>query len=144
MHYPLDVLIFLILITRVQGIVDCDEIADYYNLHYLELFVLVPGIPKYRGQLSVSTIQVAMSMLSPVQISRFFEEYFTKIKITIEEQVLYHKERIESRPEGIKDTLGFDGQEMKGTYRRGEKKEKVQRRYCYTVVQLHSESTFRL
>ena len=123
-HYPLDVLIFLILITRVQGIVDCDEIADYYNLHYLELFVLVPGIPKYRGQLSVSTIQVAMSMLSPEQISRFFEENFTKIKITIEEQVLYHKERIESRPEGIKDTLGFDGQEMKGTYRRGEKKRK--------------------
>ena len=56
-----------------------------------------------------------MSMLTPKQISRFFEENFTKIKITIEEQVLYHKERIESRPEGIKDTLGFDSQEMNGT-----------------------------
>ena len=65
-----------------------------------------------------------MSMLTPEQISRFFEENFTKIKITIEEQVLYHKESIESRPEGIKDTLGFDGQEMKGTYRRGESKRK--------------------
>lgn len=123
-HYPLDILIFLILITRVQGIVDCDEIADYYNFHYLELFVMVPGIPKYRGKISVSTIQVAMSMLRPEQISRFFEENFTKIKIQIEEQILYHKEKIATRPENIKDTLGFDGQEMKGTYRKGECKRK--------------------
>ena len=70
----------------------------------------------------MSTIQVAMSMLTLELISRFFEKNFTKIKITIEEQILYHKERIESRPEDIKDTLGFDSQEMKGTYRRGEKK----------------------
>lgn len=65
-----------------------------------------------------------MSMLTPKQIFRFFEENFTKIKITIEEQVLYHKERIESRPEGIKDTLGFDSQEMNGTYSGGESKRK--------------------
>ena len=63
-----------------------------------------------------------MSMLTLELISRFFEKNFTKIKITIEEQILYHKERIESRPEDIKDTLGSDSQEMKGTYRRGEKK----------------------
>lgn len=65
-----------------------------------------------------------MSMLTPKQISRFFEENFTKIKITIEELVLYHKERIESRPEGIKYTLGFDSQEMNGTYSGGESKRK--------------------
>ena len=66
----------LCLFMNYLQIVDCDEIADYYNLHYLELFVMVPEIPKYRGKISVSTIQVAMSMLRPEQISRFFEENF--------------------------------------------------------------------
>ncbi len=66
-----------------------------------------------------------MMLVTPEDTEQFFEEYFTKIKIHIREQIKYDDENFYDRNDDIADTVSFEGQEMKEKYRRGKSAENV-------------------
>lgn len=124
LHYPLHVLLMVIMIAKQYGCQNAQDIADFYNIHYLELFITLPEVPSFKSPISATTIRTAMMLVTPEDTEKFFEEYFTKIKIHIREQIKYDDENFYDRNDDIADTVSFDGQEMKDTYRRGQSSRK--------------------
>ena len=61
-----------------------------------------------------------MMLLDKDELEKFFLEYFSKVKLYITEQINYNRERIDSREGDIKNTIGFDGQALNATFKRGE------------------------
>lgn len=122
LHYPLHVLLMVIMIAKQNGCQNAQDIADFYNIHYLELFITLPEVPSFKSPISATTIRTAMMLVTPEDTEKFFEEYFTTVKIHIRKQIKYDDENIYDRK--IADTVSFDGQEMKDTYRRGQSSRK--------------------
>lgn len=114
----------VIMIAKQNGCQNAQDIADFYNIHYLELFITLPEVPSFKSPISATTIRTAMMLVTPEDTEKFFEEYFTKIKIHIREQIKYDDENFYDRNDDIADTVSFDGQEMKDTYRRGQSSRK--------------------
>src|SRR5574344_156505 len=132
--YSLEIIFMIILLASCRGIVKSEDIVSFYRKHYPELFLLIPGIPKQEHKLSVSTINLAMTWISPEDVNDFFTAYFAQIKHLITEQITYNGNRYMFRDEHIKDTIGFDGQELKASNRKGNSN-----RQCkHHVVTLHN------
>ena len=113
-------IILIIMLAKIYGCNDASEIADFYNEHYLELFILLPRLPKFTRGISSCTFAVALRMLNATELKKFFEQYFAKIKILIDAQIQYNSEVYRERDQEVLDTVAFDGQELKSTFRRGE------------------------
>ena len=92
LHYPLNVLPMVIMVAKQYGCQNAQDIADFYNIHYLELFITLPEVPSFKSPISATTIRTAMMLVTPEDTEKFFEEYFTKIKIHIREQIKYDVE----------------------------------------------------
>lgn len=107
------------MIAKQYGCQNAQDIADFYNIHYLELFITLPEVPSFKSPISATTISTAMMLVTPEDTEKFFEEYFTKIKIHIREQIKYDVENFYDWKGYIADTVSFDCQEMKEIYRRG-------------------------
>lgn len=118
LHYPLHVLPMVIMIAKQYGCQNSQDIADFYNIHYLFFFISIPDVPLFKSPISAITIRTAITLVTPKDTEKFFEEHFTTVKIHIRKQIKYDDENIYDRK--IADTVSFDGQEMKETYRRGE------------------------
>lgn len=116
LHYPLHVLLMVIMIAKQNGCQNVQNIADFYNTHYLELFISIPDFPSFKSPISATTIRTAMTLVTPEDTEKFFEELFTRVK----RHIKYDDENFYDRKDDIADTVSFDGQEMKETYRRGE------------------------
>lgn len=82
----------VIMIAKQYGCQNAQDIADFYNIHYLELFITLPEVPSFKSPISATTISTAMMLVTPEDTEKFFEEYFTKIKIHIREQIKYDVE----------------------------------------------------
>lgn len=108
------------MVAKQYGCQNAQDIADFYNIHYLELFITLPEVPSFKSPISATTIRTAMMLVTPEDTEKFFEEYFTKIKIHIREQIKYNDKTSMTERGYISDTVSFDCQEMKETYRRGE------------------------
>lgn len=120
LHYLLHVLLLVIMIGKQYGCQSAQNIADFYNTHYLELFISIPDFPSFKSPISATTIRTAMTLVTPEDTEKFFEELFTRVKRHIKEQIKYDDENFYDRKDDIADTVSFDGQKMKETYRRGE------------------------
>ena len=92
LHYPLNVLPMVMMVAKQYGCQNAQDIADFYNIHYLELFITLPEVPSFKSPISATTIRTAMMLVTPEDTEKFFEEYFTKIKIHIREQIKYDVE----------------------------------------------------
>ena len=119
-RYPLYLLLMTIIIAKNYGRNDAEGIAAFYNERYLEFFLMFPDVPAFITPISASTIRTAMQLITPKEAEKFFEEHFTKVKILIEDQIKYDEVLFSDRKDDIVDTIAFDGQEMKETYRKGD------------------------
>lgn len=117
--YPLDFLIMLIVITRIQGIITPAAILNYYRRACLEFFVLLPGCPPLNHRLSESTIKLVIQMVDAKELKEFFKVLFTKVKYVLTAQQNYNQSKYILRDDNLKDTIAFDGQEEKASYRKG-------------------------
>lgn len=118
--YPLPLLILVIMMELNCGITDADAILSHYRKHCLEFYILLGDVPPLTNRLSASTIRTVMMLLDKDELEKFFLEYFSKVKLYITEQINYNRERIDSREGDIKNTIGFDGQALNATFKRGE------------------------
>lgn len=123
--YPLPLLIMVIMMAHNCGFTDAKDIVSYYRKHCLEFFILMPDVPPLTNQLSSSTVRTVMMLLSREALNAFFTEHFTKVKLYIKEQINFDKERIENRPDQIRNTIGFDGQALNSTFKRGESNRRI-------------------
>ena len=140
LHYPLHVLLMVIMVAKHYGCQNAQDIADFYNILYLELFITLPDVPSFKSPISATTIRTAMMLVTPEDTEKLFEEYFTKVKIHIREQIKYD-ENFYDRNDDIADTVSFDGQEMKETYRRGQSSRKCKGGIIPPALQFHSENS---
>lgn len=79
---------------------------------------LFPDMPPPEYDLSHDTIRRALSFMKDEDINRFFTEYFGAIRVNLMELIRYNNAPYEAEPE--RETLYFDGQELRSTYRTGE------------------------
>ena len=119
-RYPLYLLLLIIIFAKQSGQNDAEEIAAFYNERYLEFFIMFPEAPRFVKPLSATNIRTAMQLISPDEVEKFFEEHFSKVKILIQEQIKYDDTPFSERQDDIVDTISFDAQEMKETYRKGD------------------------
>lgn len=107
------------MIGKQYGCQNAQNIADFCNILYLELFISIPDVHSFKSPISATTIRTAMTLVTPEDTEKFFEEHFTRVKIHIKEQIKYDDENFYDRKDDIADTVFFDSQEMKESYRRG-------------------------
>lgn len=129
--YPLDMVLIVVLLARLSGKNTAKAIASYYKEHYLELQCLLPDVPSPRYMLSATTINTLMRMFSEEEIQALLTTYFSAPPAESSEMIQCNDQR--DRPEGLKDTLGFDGQEMRGSFVRGEQSRKKKGAHGVTV-----------
>ena len=79
----------VIMVDKQYGCQNAQDIADFYNIHYLELFISLPEVTSFKYSISATTIRTALMLVTPEETEKFFEEYFTRVKIHIKEQIKY-------------------------------------------------------
>ncbi|MDY5064119.1 MAG: hypothetical protein SPE82_05315 [Succinivibrio sp.] len=92
LHYPLHVLLMVIMIAKQYGCQNAQDIADFYNIHYQDLFVSIPDVPSFKSPISATTIRTAMTLVTPEDREKFFIEHFTSVKIHIKDKIKYDGE----------------------------------------------------
>lgn len=117
--YPLDIIVITILLAKLCGCNTAKEISKFFKLKNLQLQLIVPGMPSVEHGLSPSTINTVIAMLKYEEIDKFFTEYFSAVKITLQELFTYDDEKYKKDRNNVKDTLAFDGQEIRASFRRG-------------------------
>ena len=116
--YPLDVLVFVIVLAKACGCNRAEDIAQFYATRQLELLLLVPGMPSPKHRVSAATITNILRMVSPEQIDELMRVYFRTIKLTLDKMIEANCQR--PRIDGAdKMTYTFDGQEVTDSYRKG-------------------------
>lgn len=83
----------VIMIAKQYGCQNAQNIAGFYNIHNLELFISIPDVPSFKSPMSAITIRTAMTLVTPEDTEKFFVEHFTREKIHIREQIKYDDEK---------------------------------------------------
>ena len=117
--YPVDVVVMVILFAKLRGNNTCQQIANFYKKHYLELVAVIDGIPGPSHMLSASAIKRTMRLLSADEINELLIKYFKPNK-QILERLLESGEQRERPAHAMRPTIGFDGQEVTEFFCRGE------------------------
>lgn len=118
--YPLDSLIIIIMLAHMYGYYDAQSIANFYKEHLLEIQLLVPGVPPLDCLLSKSTINTVFKLVDKEDIENLLKEYFATINSSIQKLITYDDDKYKECNYETLDTLAFDGQEMRSTFKRGE------------------------
>lgn len=115
--YPIDLVLMVILLARICGCISAPSIARYYKDHYLELQQWLPDVPPPNRMISRSTINTVMRMFSEEEIQELLTLYFSSPAASVQELSQCDEQR--ERPDGLLDTCGLDGQEMRSSFVRG-------------------------
>lgn len=66
------------MIGKQYGCQNAQNIADFYNIHYLELLITLSDVPSFKFPISATTVRTAMMIVTPEDTEKFFEEYFPR------------------------------------------------------------------
>ena len=117
--YPIYVVVIVMLLARMQGIKSSTEIAEFYNQKNIVLQLLIPGMPSPENIISAQTINNIRALISQEETEQFFSEFFGTMCMALETIVTFNDEKYKEDREGTLETYGFDGQEMRSSFRRG-------------------------
>lgn len=131
--YPLDALIIVIILAKMCGYIIARDIVDFYRTHQLELKLLIPGLPQAKYRLSASTVNTVISLINPEQLKEFLVEYFSNVRVRIEEQIQYQKGDVHDKGIEVRDTQAFDGQELKASYQKGSDNRRLKGQHIVTL-----------
>ena len=119
--YPMHIVLMVILMARCRNIKSSAEIANFYNGHNLVLQLLLPGMPSPSNFISEATIKNVRSLISEKESNRIFKELFGAIHLATDQLITFNDAKYKDGREGLRKTVGFDGQEMKSSFVRGSK-----------------------
>lgn len=117
--YPIYAVVLVILIARARGIKKSAEIAWFYAKYNIILQVLIPGLPSPSNHISASTINCIRAMVSAKEMEEFFTCFFGTMKLSLGDLITYNDEKYKHDREGLMPTYGFDGQELRSSFRKG-------------------------
>ena len=106
--YPVDVVVMVILFAKLRGNNTCQQIANFYKKHYLELVAVIDGIPGPSHMLSASAIKRTMRLLSADEINELLIKYFKPNK-QILERLLESGEQRERPAHAMRPTIWWSG-----------------------------------
>ena len=129
--YSLELVVIILLLARLCGCQTASSVARYYKENYIQLQMLIPDLPSPKPILSESTVNRVMRIFSEDELQELLRRFFSSPTGTVSEMAQYDEQR--ARPAGLKDTTGFDGQEMGSTFARGEESRKKKGAHCVTV-----------
>lgn len=116
--YPCDAVILTAMLSNIgkQGNT-CDYICRYWMKFNPLLQVLIPNMPTPDNLLSRETVRRVLKLVGKDNLINFFNEHFGMQEAKTE--VSHNKDIFPQKP-NMADTSCADGQELKGSYKKGE------------------------
>ena len=116
--YPLDAMILVIVVAKICKCNTADEIVDFYRINYLQLFILIDGLPSPKHKLCRNTINIIFKCIKNDELETLLTKYFSHVKASL--QMLTEAKLQRQRPKtALALTYALDGQEQRGSFVRG-------------------------
>jgi hypothetical protein len=109
--YPLGTVLAVDLLATLCGSFTCGEVADFLFWRYGMLMALIGGLPPPDSVICAETVRCARILVTKEDREKYFRRFFAQVK-EHERQAVKEKWRL---------TVGFDGQEVRASFRRGER-----------------------
>ena len=129
--YTSDVVLLVVMLSSLCGNHDCREHARFYFLYNPILQYIIPDMPSPRWMISAEEIRFFLKLIPDNEFSSMFRQYFSDARIEAQELV-HNLNNEDDDVTEYRHLLGGDGQELRSSYRRGEKsrKKKGAHRVC--------------
>ena len=121
--YTSDVVLLVVMLSSLCGNHDCREHAKFYFIYNPILQYIIPDMPSPKWMISAEEIRFFLKMIPDDEFSSMFRQYFSDARIEAYELV----HNIRNEDDNVSDyrhLLGGDGQELRSSFRRGEKSRK--------------------
>lgn len=121
--YASDVVLLVVMLSSLCGNHDCKEHAKFYFIYNPILQYIIPDMPSPKWMISAEEIRFFLKLLPNDEFSSMFRQYFSDARIEAYELV----HNINNEDDDVSDfrhLLGGDGQELRSSFRRGEKSRK--------------------
>lgn len=121
--YTSDVVLLVVMLSSLCGNHDCKEHAKFYFIYNPILQYIIPDMPSPKWMISAEEIRFFLKLLPNDEFSSMFRQYFSDARIEAYELV----HNINNEDDDVSDfrhLLGGDGQELRSSFRRGEKNRK--------------------
>ena len=132
--YPVYIVVIVMLLARMRGCHSASEIADFYNQQNIVLQLLIPGMPSPEHKISANTINNIRALISEDEIEHFFMEFFGLMSLALDSLVTFNDEKYKENREGTMETYGFDGQEMRASFKKGSSSRKSKGAIAVTLM----------
>lgn len=109
--YPAEVVGLVCFLSLMSGIRSLSGIREYWIVNHPILYLLIPNMPHPKHLISIETVRTILKLLPPEEMQEMFGKYFS---------VLEHQEMPQELKEQMRQTIAFDGQEVRASYREGE------------------------
>lgn len=96
------------------------DVVSYWRFHNPILQVLLPHMPHPKHMLSHETVRTVLKMVPPHIMEEFFVEYFSGIELEKAAQLFNTNPESDDKTKVFRETLGFDGQDIRTSYCKGE------------------------
>ena len=121
--YTSDVVLLVVMLSSLCGNHDCREHAKFYFIYNPILQYIIPDMPSPKWMISAEEIRFFLKLIPDDEFSSMFRQYFSDARIEAYELV----HNIRNEDDNVSDyrhLLGGDGQELRSSFRRGEKSRK--------------------
>lgn len=121
--YTSDVVLLVVMLSSLCGNHDCREHAEFYFIYNSILQYIITDMPSLKWMISAEEIRFFLKMIPDGEFSSMFRQYFSDARIEAYELV----HNINNEDDDVSDfrhLLGGDGQELRSSFRRGEKSRK--------------------
>lgn len=121
--YTSDVVLLVVMLSSLCGNHDCREHAEFYFIYNSILQYIITDMPSPKWMISAEEIRFFLKMIPDGEFSSMFRQYFSDARIEAYELV----HNINNEDDDVSDfrhLLGGDGQELRSSFRRGEKSRK--------------------
>ena len=121
--YTSEVVLLVVMLSSLCGNHDCREHAEFYFIYNSILQYIITDMPSPKWMISAEEIRFFLKMIPDGEFSSMFRQYFSDARIEAYELV----HNINNEDDDVSDfrhLLGGDGQELRSSFRRGEKSRK--------------------
>lgn len=119
--YTSDVVLLVVMLSSLCGNHDCREHDEFYFIYNPILQYIITDMPSPKWMISAEGIRFFLKMIPDGEFSSMFRQYFSEARIEAYE--LVHNINNDDVSD-FRHLLGGDGQELRSSFRRGEKSRK--------------------
>ncbi len=111
LRFPLGTVLAVDLLAILCGFFSCTEVAEFWFWHYGMLMALIGGMPPPDSVICAETVRCVRILVPKEKREKYFRRFFAQVR----------EHEMEAVKEKWRLTVGFDGQEVRASFRRGER-----------------------